>query len=319
MAGQVCRQEAGRSRFLRAKAAGFDLALAEKVAISSHLAQSAGALPVHPLTTGQESEVMAFLSQRPVHTIIMSGLIRDNGLESSLNRGVFYACRNRQGELIGVALIGHLTLIETNQMAALTAFARLARAEVRLRTIIGEEERIERFWSAYLSFGLTPYRRCRELLFEQHYPIEVRQSSCGLRLAVMDDLALVAASHAQMAEQESGASPMQTDRRGFLERCARRIKQGRVWVWRERERLLFKADVIAETPEAAYLEGVYVHPQARGKGYGLSSLAELSQRLLARTKIICLLVNEQNISAQLLYRRAGYKLQSVYSAIFVRP
>src|SRR5436305_1557995 len=41
---------------------------------------------VHPLTEGHsEAEVLAFLSERPVQTVVMSGLVRDNGLESPVN------------------------------------------------------------------------------------------------------------------------------------------------------------------------------------------------------------------------------------------
>ena len=37
-----------------------------------------------PLTNQEETEVIAFLAERPLHTVCMAGLIRDNGLESIL-------------------------------------------------------------------------------------------------------------------------------------------------------------------------------------------------------------------------------------------
>ena len=68
---------------------------------------------VHPLTERHdECEVLAFLLERPVHTVVMAGLIRDNGLESPFNRGTFYACRDSAGRLEGVALVGHATFVE---------------------------------------------------------------------------------------------------------------------------------------------------------------------------------------------------------------
>ena len=71
------------------------------------------------LTDGCEAEVLAFLADRPLHTVSLTGLIEDNGLVSPLNRGAFYGCRNRQGQLEGVALIGHATLMETTTYRAL--------------------------------------------------------------------------------------------------------------------------------------------------------------------------------------------------------
>jgi len=92
--------------------------------ISPPAAASSAALAAHVLTTGEESEVLSFLSARPVHTVIMASFIRDNGLVSPLNRGTFYGCRDEEGRLVGVALIGHATLVETESDDALAAFAR---------------------------------------------------------------------------------------------------------------------------------------------------------------------------------------------------
>ncbi|MGI8898773.1 MAG: hypothetical protein ACR2IB_10305 [Pyrinomonadaceae bacterium] len=95
------------------------------------------------LTHEFEAEVLDFLSERPMHTVAMTGFIRDNGLVSELNRGMFYGCRNRQGKLEGVALIGHATLMETRSDRALQAFADLARQSATPHLIMGEEERID--------------------------------------------------------------------------------------------------------------------------------------------------------------------------------
>src|SRR5919204_350473 len=102
-----------------------------------------------PLATGEESEVLSFLAARPVHTVVMAGFIRDNGLVSPLNRGTFYACRDEEGRLLGVALIGHATLVETESDEALAAFARIARNCPRTHVMMGEQEKIERFWNYY--------------------------------------------------------------------------------------------------------------------------------------------------------------------------
>jgi predicted GNAT family acetyltransferase len=66
-----------------------------------------------------------------------------------------------------------------------------------------------------------------------------------------------------------------------------------------------------------YLEGIYVNPSERGKGYGLRCLSQLSRELLLRAKSLCLLVNEQNGQARAFYQRAGYKLHSHYDTIYL--
>jgi predicted GNAT family acetyltransferase len=123
---------------------------------------------------------------------------------------------------------------------------------------------------------------------------------------------------ARMAEAESGLNPLEHDAEGFRLRTARRIEQGRVWVWIEGERLIFKVDIMSETSEMIYLEGVYVHPEERGKGYGLRCMSQMARHLLSRTGTLCLLVNEQNKDAQRFFFKAGYKLRSCYDTIFLQ-
>jgi uncharacterized protein len=278
----------------------------------------AESLIVHPLASGQEREALRFLEARPLHTVIMSSFIRDNGLVSPLNRGTFYACHSRKGRLEGVALIGHATLIETRSEAALAAFARLAHDCPQANLIIGEQEKVKRFWNYYTKVGQVPHLLCRELLFEQRWPMQVREVVRGLRRAMPDDLARVMTAHAQMALEEIGVNLLETDPEGFRQRCARRIEQGRVWVWVENERLIFKVDVVSETPDVVYLEGLYVHPEERGKGHGSCCLTQLSRDLLSHTKSISLLVNEHNRKAHEFYRRVGYRLRAYYDTIFLK-
>ena len=97
---------------------------------------------VEQLTPESEAEVMTFLRQRPLHTVAMMSLIRDNGLVSPLNRGTFYGCRDINGYLEGVALIGHATLLETVSSRALLSLAEIARDCTNTHMIIGELDRI---------------------------------------------------------------------------------------------------------------------------------------------------------------------------------
>ena len=78
---------------------------------------------VDRLTNNDTAEVLEFLGQRPIHTVAMMSLIHDNGLVSPFNRGTFYGCRDANGQLEGVVLVGHATLMETVSDRALAALA----------------------------------------------------------------------------------------------------------------------------------------------------------------------------------------------------
>jgi predicted GNAT family acetyltransferase len=290
----------------------------KKAAVERHARAAEQALLVYPLTERHdETEVLDFLAERPVHTVVMSGLIRDNGLESPFNRGTFYACRDAESRLAGVALVGHATFVEARTEGALREFAALAQKERDAHLILGEQGLIHRFWGHYAHAGQTPRLFCRELLFEQRWPVEACEPVPDLRRATLDDLMLVMPVHAAMAYEESGVNPLDTDLAGFRMRCARRIEHGRVWVLVEDGNLVFKADVASETPECTYVEGVYVEPASRKRGHGLRCLSHLGRKLLAGSESVCALVNEQNLVAQSLFLRAGYKLRGYYETIFL--
>jgi len=270
------------------------------------------------LTEDNRNEVLAFLAERPVHTVCLAGFIRDNGLVSPHNRGTFYGCRNSEGRLEGVALIGHATLIEARTARAMEEFGLVAQGYQRTHMILGEKDKVEQFWNYYADEGQEMRLACRELLFELRYAMQVRDEVDGLRRATLEDLDKIAPVQASMAEEESGKNPMEIDPDGFRARCARRIEMGRVWLLEEDGRLVFKADVQADTPDVVYLEGVWVNPSERGKGIGRQCLRQLCQDLLVRTKSVCVLVNEENHRAHTFYRMCNFKMRGVYDSIFLQ-
>jgi predicted GNAT family acetyltransferase len=277
---------------------------------------------LHAFPLGEEHcrEALAFLADRPIHTVYMASLIRDNGVVSAMNRGTFYGCRDENQALVGVALIGHATLVEVRCDAALDAFARLARGCTTSYLIRGEQDVIDKFWTLYSTEdGALPRRVCREMLYEQRTPAAAREPVTQLRQATLADIGQVMQVNAAMAVAESGLNPMERDLTGFRVRTLRRIEQGRVWVWRDAAGIIFKADVLAETPEAVYLEGVHVRAGERRKGVGLRCMAQLGHELLRRADAICLVVNEQSETAQAFYRKSGYHFRGYYDTIYLQP
>ncbi len=275
------------------------------------------AMTITRLTMSDEREVLAYLSRRPSHTFALAGFIRDNGLTSPLNRGKFYGCRDVRGQLEGVALIGHAILFETTDDDAIEVFARLALSHREAFIALAERDKIDKFCQYYSKAGQAPRLICRELLFEQRGPVVPFEPVPGLRKASLDDLDMVVNAHAELGRLERGLIPLETDPAGFRQRCAQRIERGRTWVWTMGQTLIFKADVVAATPEVSYLEGIWVDEAERSKGYGLRCLSQLSQTLLKQTGAVCLLANDEQPEAQHFYLKAGYKPVDCYETVYL--
>jgi ribosomal protein S18 acetylase RimI-like enzyme len=290
---------------------------AKTTEVNHELAPKVGRISVDRLVNGDEAEVLEFLAQRPIHTVAMMSMIQDNGLVSPQNRGTFYGCRDLNGRLEGVALVGHATLMETISDRALAALAQVAQQCGGTHMIMGEKERVADFWGHYAAAGRQQRLACREWLFELSWPIEAREPVEGLRRATVAELELVMPVQAELAFAESGVNPLQVDPQGFRERCLRRIEQGRTWVVIEDGKLIFKADVISRTSAVNYLEGIWICEERRANGSGLRFMSELMRRLLETTKSICLLVNETNKLAQNFYRKCGFHFRATYETIFL--
>jgi uncharacterized protein len=271
---------------------------------------------VSPLPTGKEDEVLRAVSSPSLTNVIMAGFIRDNGLVSHLNRGRFYTCRSKQNHLEGVALVGHTILIEAFAEGAIEAFASVARRESSPHLLMGEHTLVQQFWKYYADKQQTPRLVCPVLFLRRDKPFEEQPPIPVLRPARRDDLEHVVQAQAAMAHETSGVDPLKKDPQGFRERYLRRIEKDRVWVLMKDGQLVFKADLIAETPQATYIEGVYVTPDERSKGLGRSCLVSLGRNILERSKAIYLFVENENSRTKSFYLNLGFSVAGQYDLLY---
>jgi predicted GNAT family acetyltransferase len=272
------------------------------------------------LSDSARKEVMEFLAERPLQTIMLAGMVADNGLASALNRGNFYGCRSGAGKLEAVALIGHFVLMEARTDRAVQEFARVASDCTVTRMIMGESHVMQEFWTCYSPAAPKLKHNCRERLLEANGPIETAAAVPDLRVATRDDLDLLIPVHAQMTLEETGINPLERDPEGFRSRYLRRIEQERTWVLFESGELIFKAEIVSDTPEIVYLEGVWITPLSRCQGLGTRCVSQLVRQLLSpdSRRSVCVFVNERNPSAIKFYERAGFKSRDVHETVFLK-
>jgi len=220
--------------------------------------------------------------------------------------------------LEGVALIGHSTLVEARSHEALKALAFKARtSQTPINLIMSSGNNANSFWSYMTGSHSEPRLTCTELLFEVAFPFPLQKCEYDLRLAKLEELNAVAEAQAEVAEIECGVNPLRKDREGFLKRVARRIEQGRVFVVFEGDKLVFKADVIAETDKTAYLEGIYTGHEFRGRGIAPKCLSRVCLELLGRVENVCLLSNVEFMKAHRSFVKAGMRQTDSCTTLFV--
>ena len=265
---------------------------------------------------GSEEHILSALSSNSLTNVIMAGFIRDNGFINPLNRGTFYTCRDEENRVEGVALIGHTILFDAFSDRAIQTFATLARRESATHLLMGEHSAVERFWSYYSSNNRSPRLVCPILFLQRREPFAEQGEVTDLRPATREDLEHVVQAQAAMAFEVSGVDPLKKDPAGFRERYLRRIEKKRVWVLIENGQLTFKADIIADTPQASYIEGIYVRAEERGKGIGRRCLTDLGRILLKRTKALYLFVENQSTRTKSFYLSLGFNIAGQYDLLY---
>jgi predicted GNAT family acetyltransferase len=124
----------------------------------------------------------------------------------------------------------------------------------------------------------------------------------------MEDFDLVYPACVAMFTEEVGVSPSGGDG-GVLYRArvAELIRAGRSFARIENGQVVFKAEIGAVTPYACQVQGVWVHPDVRGRGFSVHGMAGVvSESLRTFAPIVSLYVNDYNTRARAAYQRVGF-------------
>ena len=273
------------------------------------------------LVAGKERLALGFLNLHPLENLTLIGFIRDHGLEDERNRGSFYGyyCDDR---LSGVALIGHHTLLSCDANAAqYFAQTALSKHKQEINNLLGEKEAVEAFGQIFNERTTGRKVKCQEqetLCVATHRTQETlfKTELCQVQ---KEDLDEVSALHARTYLEWNGIDPSVNDPEGFRQRMLARIEKGRIWIVRDEKGIAFKTDIVSESPEAVYLEGVWTRADLRDTGLGSTVLQQLCQKLMEQYPAICLYVSNDDKRAISFYQKVGFQIRTVSQLVRYVP
>ena len=247
-------------------------------------------------------EILAFCADDPVERVFLEDVAR-RGL------GRFTAFAD-DGRLTALCHVG-ANVVPSG--AECGRFADVA-SRGRPRMIIGDERPVTELWAALRERMPAPRDdRPRQPVYAIDAPPD--PGDTGLRPAVADDFELLVPACAAAHEEEIGADPLARDAEGFRWRTRAQIEEGRSWLWRDGDTILFKAEASAWTPSAVQLQQVWVDPPARNKGYAQRALRDLIRLLLERVPVVCLFVRAENAPAIHVYELVGMQRDGSYRSL----
>lgn len=270
-------------------------------------------------------EVLSFLEDEPVLNVYLVALVLRDALARP--NDAWWGAR-REGRLCALLFVGGhsgAVLPAGDDPQAHALLGRLAAEQqlprpARLQ-IIGPRAAVAAVRQHFPAPGAQPrLERMQVYLSLDHPPGAVGALAPELRTARREDYAFLYHAGADLRAEELLEDPRAIDPVAYARRVEEECRDGWTWIWRDGRGLCFRAGISALTAEAAQVSGVYVPPSLRGQGIATRALAELCARLLLRSRVVCLFVNDVNAPALALYRRLGFReLAPWASAFYLRP
>ncbi|WP_343599386.1 GNAT family N-acetyltransferase [Mycobacterium sp.] len=260
--------------------------------------------------------VRRVFDEDPVGSCMVAARVSDHGIEPGLIGGELWTRRRAEESL---CYAGPNLIPLRGGPADLAAFADEAMsASRRCSSLVGRAELVMPMWRR-LEPAWGPARDVRE-----HQPLMALTSipACpidpGVRQVRLTEIDAYLVAAIDMFIGEVGVDPRIGDGgRGYRRRVAGLIAQGRAWARFEGGEVVFKAEVGSQSPAVGQIQGVWVHPDRRGRGLGSAGTATLAGVIVGTGRIASLYVNNFNTVARAAYARAGFREVGTFATVLL--
>jgi predicted GNAT family acetyltransferase len=203
---------------------------------------------------------------------------------------------------------------------AVRGFAdRARRAGRRCSSIVGPAEPTAQLWRL-LEPNWGPARDVRAqqpLMVTDRLPDDIVPDPYVRRVR-KDEMGTIMPACVAMFTEEVGVSPLAGDG-GLLyqARVAELVGSGRSFArLDEHGKVIFKAEIGAQTTRACQIQGVWIAPEHRGRGLAAPGMAAVLRYALADVApLVSLYVNDFNTPARAAYRRVGFEEVGAFMSV----
>ncbi|WP_424806306.1 GNAT family N-acetyltransferase [Rhodococcus sp. 27YEA15] len=261
-------------------------------------------------------DVRRVLDADPVAACMIAARIEESGIDPRKIHGELWS---RGGPLSSLCFAGANLFPLRGDLDDIRAFAdRAARIPRMCSSLVGRAELALPLWEM-----LEPdWGTAREVRAEQPLLAVAEPPACAVdrmvRQVRSDELDIYLPAAISMFVEEVGIDPRAHDGgRGYRHRVASLIAAGRAWAHIEDGRVLFKAEVGAMSATCGQIQGVWVDPEHRGQGYGVSGTAAVAKSITDTGRIASLYVNSFNTIARSTYSRVGFRQVATFSTVLL--
>jgi predicted GNAT family acetyltransferase len=267
------------------------------------------------LGPGHAAQVSRVLTTDPVASCMVAARFEQVGMNEAAMGGQFWGVA---GGRDGLLFAGASMVPLAGDAAAMRSFAHVAaRRGRKCATILGSADLVLPLWDR-LESRWGPARDVRDdqpLMACPGQPIGPLDPH--VRAVRPEELDAYYPSAVSMFNEEVGVDPRTGDNgRGYRARIAELIGSGRAYARFDGQSVMFKAEIGSLSRTVALIQGVWVHPQLRGRGLAgpaMASVVRAIQRDMGRTP--SLYVNQYNRPARRTYDRIGFQQVGTFASV----
>ncbi len=267
------------------------------------------------LGPGHASQVARVLQADPISSCMVAARFEQVGMNEAAMGGQFWGVG---GGRDGLLFAGASMVPLAGDNAAMRSFAHVAaRRGRKCATILGPAELVLPLWER-LEPRWGPARDVRSdqpLMSCQAEPFGPLDPH--VRLVRPDELDAYFPSAVAMFTEEVGVDPRAGDNgRGYRSRISELIGARRAYARFDGETVMFKAEVGSLSHNVALIQGVWVHPQLRGRGLAAPAMASVVRAIQRdMRRVPSLYVNQYNHAARRTYDRIGFRQVGTFASV----
>jgi uncharacterized protein len=260
--------------------------------------------------------VQQVLDADPVGCCMVAARVAEHGIDPAAIGGELWT---RNGAAESLCYAGANLIPLRGAPADMNAFADKAMGSARrCSSVVGRAELVLPMWRR-LEHVWGPARDVRD---DQPLMAMATPPTCAIDPAVrrvrVDELEPYLVAAIDMFIGEVGIDPRLGDGgRGYRRRVAGLIAAGRAWARFEHGKVIFKAEVGSQSPAVGQIQGVWVHPEYRGRGLGSAGTAAVVESVVDSGRMASLYVNDFNTVARSAYARVGFAEVGTFATVLL--
>lgn len=253
---------------------------------------------------------MALLGRRPVENLFVAARVHQSGLDPARLGCTVWGHVTDAGELTSLCHAGSNIVPVNASVQEWDAYAHAIGRRRVSAAIMGESSQVQGLWQALCDRWGEQWVNVRETRLSQPLMLIDREPDVALdprvRRITMDDYAPYFEAAVAMYTEEVGVSPI--DVTGSYHRYVRQlIGQGRAFGIVENGTVLYKSDVGSALGGTCQVQGVWLHPDLRGRGASIPAMASVVRLCREQWPAVSLYVNDFNLRARRLYEAVGFR------------